>query len=138
MHHGADHLARGEELSAIGVLLAHFQQQIFIDLRQGEKVGVVDMVGVDLMHLVENVAQVGFAIHPHPLDGGHDAADNALLAAGTLIGAPGQRADVEAVQMSQQVVIDKIEQSAITGSKQLLPLPAKGFPFQRLGVISLV
>ena len=48
MHHGADHLARGEELAAVGVLLAHFQQQVFIHLRQGEEVLVVDMVDVDL------------------------------------------------------------------------------------------
>jgi hypothetical protein len=56
MHHGADHLARGEELAAVGVLLAHLQQQVFIDLRQREEMGVVDVVDADLVHPVEDVA----------------------------------------------------------------------------------
>ena len=66
VHHGADHLARGEELAAVGVLLAHLQQQVLVHLRQGEEVRVVDVVDADLVHLVEDVAQVGLASPPAP------------------------------------------------------------------------
>ena len=33
VHHRADDFARSEELAAVGVLLAHLEQQIFIHLR---------------------------------------------------------------------------------------------------------
>ena len=82
VHHRADHLARSEELPAVGVLLTHLEQQIFIHLRQGEEMRVIHVVDADLIHLVENVAQVGLAIHAHPLHGGHDATDDALLPGG--------------------------------------------------------
>jgi len=65
MHHASNHFARRKKLAAVGVFLAHFQQQIFIDLRQRKKVGVVDMINMDFMHFVENIAQIGFAIDPH-------------------------------------------------------------------------
>ncbi len=113
VHHGADHLARGEELAAVGVLLAHLQQQVFIDLRQGEEVGVVDVVDVDLVDLVEDVAQVGFAVHPHPLHRRHDAADDALLARGRWVGQAGAGVDIQPVQMGQQFLVDEVEQLAV-------------------------
>lgn len=52
VHHRPDHLARGEELAAFRVLFAHLEQQVFVHLRQGEEMGVVDIVDADLMHTV--------------------------------------------------------------------------------------
>ena len=91
MHHGADHLARGEKLAAVGVLLAHFQKQVFIHLGEGKEMGVVHMVDTDLVNLVEDVPQIGLRIDPHPLHGCHDAADDALFGAGIRIGKTGLR-----------------------------------------------
>ena len=131
VHHGADHLARGEELAAVGVLLAHLQQQVFVHLRQGEEVRVVDVVDADLVDLVEDVAQVGLGVHPHPLHRRHDAADDALLAAWRRVGQAGARVDVQAVQVGQQFLVDEVEQLAVAGGKQLLPLPAEGLALRR-------
>ncbi len=66
MHHGANHLARRKKLAAVGILLTHFQQQIFIHLRQGKEMRIVDMIDMNLVHLIQNIAQIGFAIHTHP------------------------------------------------------------------------
>ena len=41
-HHGADDLARGEELPAVVALLAHLEQQALVDLREREDVRGVD------------------------------------------------------------------------------------------------
>ena len=134
MHHGADHLARGEELAAVRVLLAHLQQQVLIHLREREEMRVVHMVDADLMHLVEDVAQVRFAIDAHPLDGRHDAADDALLAAGGRVGQLGLGIDVQAVQVRQQFRVDEVEQLAVALREQLLPLPAVGLALVGLGM----
>ena len=47
-----------EELAAVVALLAHLQQQAFIDLRQREDVRRVHVLGADLVHLVEHVEEV--------------------------------------------------------------------------------
>ena len=126
VHHRADHFARREELAAVGVLLAHLQQQVFVHLREREEVRVVHVVDADLVHLVEDVAQVGFAVHAHALDGGHDAADDALLPAGVGIRQLGLGINVEAVQVRQQLGVDEIEELAVALGEQFLPLPAVG------------
>ena len=135
MHHRADHLARGEELAAVGVLLAHLQQQVFIHLGQREEVRVVHVVDADLIHLVEDVAQVGLAIHAHPLHGGHDAADHALLPGGRRVGQVGLEDQGPGVQVRQQLGVDEVEELAVTVGEEFLPLPAVGLALVRLRML---
>jgi hypothetical protein len=113
MHHRTDHLARCEELAAVGILLTHLQQQVFVDLRQSEEVLVVEVVDTDLVNLVEDVAQVGFRIHPHPLHRRHDTADDALLRGGSAAGQVSARVQVQTMQMRQQVFVDEVEQLTV-------------------------
>ena len=136
--HGADDLARGEELAAVGVLLAHLQQQVLIHLREGEEMRVVYMVDADLIHLVEDVAEVGLAVHAHALHGGHDAADDALLPAGVGVGQLGLGIDVQAVQVRQQFGVDEVEELAVALGEQFLPLPAVGLALVGLGMGGVV
>ncbi len=138
MHHRPDHLARREELAAVGVLLAHLQQQVFIHLRQGEEVGVVHVVDVDLVHLVQDVAQVRFRIHPHAIHRSHDAADDALLARCRRVGQAGAGVDVQTVQVRQQFLVDEVEQLAVASRKQLLPLPAHRLAIAGQRMVGLV
>ncbi len=49
--HGADELARREELAAVAALLAHLEQQAFGDLREGEDMRGVDHRVVDLVEI---------------------------------------------------------------------------------------
>ncbi len=51
--HRPDDLARGEELSTVGVLLTHLEQEVLIHLREREKMRVVHMINADLVHLVK-------------------------------------------------------------------------------------
>jgi hypothetical protein len=67
------------------------------------------MIDADFMHLVENIAQVGFTVHAYPLHGGHDAADDPLLARGLWIGQTGSRIDIQAMKMGQQFAVDKVK-----------------------------
>ncbi|MNN05923.1 hypothetical protein D3C81_1186990 [compost metagenome] len=86
MHHGTDHLAWREELAAVGIFLPHLQQQIFIYLRQSEEVLIVHMVDIDLVNLVEDIAQIGFTIHAHLFHRRHGTTHDALLATGCRVG----------------------------------------------------
>src|ERR1022692_528981 len=51
------------------------------------------------MHLIQNVAQIGFAIHAHLFDCRHDAANDALLGTCSRIRQAGAGVDVEAKLM---------------------------------------
>jgi hypothetical protein len=96
--HGPDDLPWGKELAAVGVLLAHLEQQVLIDLGEGEEMGVVDMADAQPVHPVQDVPQVRLRVHPGALHRGHDAPDNPLLAARIRVGTP-VRQQVQAVQV---------------------------------------
>jgi hypothetical protein len=55
LDHDADDFAGREELPAVVALLAHFQQQPFVDLREGKNVGRVHRLRADVVNFVENV-----------------------------------------------------------------------------------
>ena len=74
VHHGADSLARGEELAAVGVLLAHLREQVSIYLGEGEEVDVIHVVNADLTYLVQHVAKVRLIVHPRLFNPSLDAA----------------------------------------------------------------
>jgi hypothetical protein len=97
-------------------------------------VGVFDMIDADFMNLVENIAQVGFTVHAYPLNGGHDAANDPLLARGGWIGQTGARIDIQAMKMGQQFAVDKVKEFAVTSCEQFLPLPAEWPAFRGLRV----
>ena len=98
---------------------------------------VVHVVDADLIHLVENVAEVGFAVHADPLDGGHDAADDALFRRGVRIRQVGRGINVEAVQVRQQFLVDEVEQLAVAIGEQFLPFPTdRVCPLAVLGCLS--
>lgn len=96
------------------------------------------MVDTNLVHLVEDVAQVGLAIHAHLFHRRQGAADDALLAAGRRIGQAGAGVDVQAVQVRQQFLVDELEQFAVARREQRLPLPAEGLALGSFGMIGLV
>jgi hypothetical protein len=79
--------------------------------------GVLDMVDADFMHLVQDVTQVRLRIHPHPLHGGHNAADDPLLTRSRRVGQAGLLVYIQAVQMGQQLVVYKVKQLAIALGK---------------------
>src|SRR4051812_5200735 len=109
MNHRANNLSRREELPSVRVLLAHFKQKIFVDLRQRKEVRVVNVIDADLMHTVKNVAQVGFGIDADSLDGRHDPANDALFWRGGRIWQPRSRVDVQGVKRRQQLLIDEVK-----------------------------
>jgi hypothetical protein len=137
MHHRPDNFARCEKLSAVRVLFTHFKKQVFVHLGQGKEMGVVDVVDTDFVNLVEDIAQIGFAIHPHPFDSSYDPPDNTLLTRCCRIGQTGPGINVEPVQMRQQFAVDKIKQLAVTFGKLLLSLPAERLSFRRSWMIRL-
>ena len=78
LHHCFDNLTRREELASIVAFFTHFQQQSFVDLREGEDVCFVDGFGCELVHLVEHIEKVLFGINTNPVNTGHDFADDLL------------------------------------------------------------
>lgn len=78
---------------------------------------VVHMVDADLIHLVENVAEVRLAVHPHPLDGGHDPADHPLLPRGRGIRQLGRGINVQRMQVRQQPGVDELEELPVALGK---------------------
>jgi len=62
---------------------------------------VVDMVYAALIHFVENVAEVRFAIHSYPFNSGHDAANHTLLFRGIGVRKLGLGIDIQRVQIRQ-------------------------------------
>ncbi len=124
--HRPDDLARGEELSTVGVLLTHLEQEVLIHLREREKMRVVHMINADLVHLVQNIAEVRLAVHAHALDSGHDPADHPLLPRGRGVRQLGRGINIQRVQVRQQPGVDELEELPVAFGKQFLPLPAVG------------
>lgn len=96
------------------------------------------MIDADFMNLIENIAQVGFTVHAHPLHSGHDAADDPLLSRCRWIGQARARIDIQAMKMRQQFAVDKVKQLAVTSCEQFLPLPAEGSAFRGLRVRQII
>ena len=103
---GADHrpddLARGEELAAVVVLLAHLEQQAFVGLAEGEQVGLVDGFEVDLVDAIEDVEEIALRVDVHLVDRGHDLADDLVPRRRT-------RLIPEPTQVREQVPVDERE-----------------------------
>lgn len=130
-NHGTDQLARCVELAAVGVLLAHLQQQAFVHLGQHELVLGVGARQLERMHLVQHVGEVRFAVHPHPIDRGDDLADDLLLGRGA--------SDVAQVaQVRQELAVDEREEGTPRAIEQFAPLPALRPTVGRPGRIGLV
>ena len=77
-NHDADNFARRKELPAVVALLAHFQEQPFIDLGEREYVRRVHRVIAQGVNLVQHVAKVLLGINPALLHARHDFADDLL------------------------------------------------------------
>ena len=91
--------------------------------------GVVDVVDMDLVDAVEDVAEIGFAVDPDPFHGGHEAGDDALLGAGVRVRLAGARVEIQGAQMGQQGLVDEDEQSSIAGGEEFTAFPAAGLAF---------
>jgi hypothetical protein len=116
-HHGANQFPWGVELPAIGVLLAHLQQQALVNLREHElmlRVGAGELQGMDA---IEHVGEVRLGVHADRLDRRQNFADDALS---------GCRAGhvAKVAQMRQQLVVDEIEVGSAATLLQGAPLPS--------------
>ena len=121
LHHCLDYLARREELPAIIALLAHLEQQPFVDLREREDVRRIDRLVRELMHFVEHIEEVALSVDADPLDAGHNLADDLLPRGGV-------GRFLECLQMRQQFGIDEVEKGIWRCVLELLPLV--GFAFR--------
>ncbi len=78
LYHRFDYLARREELPAVVALLAHLEQQSFVDLREREDMRRIDCLVRELMHFIEYVEEVALGVDSDPLDTGHNLTDDLL------------------------------------------------------------
>ena len=115
--HGADDLARGEELTAVVVPFAHAEQEAFVGLGEGEDVTVVDGADLDRVDAVEDVEEVLLRVDADALDAGHDLADD-------LLARRGARPGCQATEMREEVAVDEGEQRAEGTIRQRLALGA--------------
>jgi len=116
-HHGADDLARREELAAVVALLAHLEQQAFVDLREREDVGRGDHGVIDLVDLVDDVEEVALGVDARALDGAHDLADD-------LLARVRPRLLAQAPQVRQQLLVEEVEEGAQRARLQFRALGA--------------
>ena len=75
------------------------------------------MVNADLVNLVEDIAQVCFAINANPLDSGHDASDDSLFTGGGWIRQLSGRIDIKCMEMREKLGVDEIKKLSITLSE---------------------
>ena len=122
LDHGADDLARGEELAAVVILLPHAQEQALVGLGQQEDVSGVGGLVADAVDGVEDVEKVLLGVNADGLDGLHDLADDALARGGVLPLS-------EVVKGGKQVIVDEGESAAQGTVLELLALgPGGGSP----------
>ena len=100
-------ISRGrEELPAVVALLAHLQEQALVHLRQRKHMGVVDRVAGQAVNSVADIAQIPLGVDPHPLDAGHDFADDLLTrrCVGPI---------AEALEVRDQLAVDELQHLAL-------------------------
>ena len=117
--HGANHHPWGKELAAVVALFAHFEQQPFVDLREGEDVGSVDILLADGVNFVENVEEVLFGVYAGAFDAGENFADHLLPGAGTGQGFKG-------FEVGNQIGMEEFEKLAFGSVGEFFALPALG------------
>src|ERR1019366_6558271 len=102
------------------------------------EMGVIHVADADLVHLVENVAEVGFTIHADALHRRHDPPDDALFTSGGGVRKLGLEINVEAAQMRQQFAVDEVKNLSVALGEKLLPLPTIRSALSRLRVLGIV
>jgi hypothetical protein len=116
-HHCADDLARGEELTAVVVLLPHAEQHALVDLREREDVGRVDPLLAELVDAVEDLEQVVLGVDVGPRGVGEDLAQDVLPRAV-------RRALLEAPDGGDEITVDELLHRVELALTQFLAVPA--------------